>query len=373
MATLRGEPVDRPAVSFMELNGLDEDIGNPDPFNIYFDPSWKELIELTRNSTDRIVMRTIPPGFEDKGTECDRQLVGVPLNPLDAISKTEVSYDANGSRLTKKTIKAGSRTLMSVNRQDKDIYSLWTLEHLLKSAEDVKALLTLDFTPPTGAPDVSVVLETEEALGDTGIVMIDTPDPLCLAASLFDMGTFTILAWSKPDLFHELLARFAAYLHPFTEAVAKALPGRLWRIYGPEYASPPYLSPDHFKEYVVRYDQPMVAAIQQYGGFARLHSHGNLKTRPYCLHGGGCFGPHRAARAGRRCRTRIRQKTLWQKHGFIRQFGGARHRKTADGPFCLKSRSGYRAGNGRQWTRICIDALLLPQWPNSTAASLGQL
>ena len=278
MATLRGEPVDRPAVSFMELNGLDEDIGNPDPFNIYFDPSWKELIELTRNSTDRIVMRTIPPRFEDKGTECDHQLVGVPLNPLDAISKTEVSYDANGSRLTKKTIKAGSRTLMSVNRQDKDIYSLWTLEHLLKSAEDVKALLTLDFTPPTGAPDVSVVLETEEALGNTGIVMIDTPDPLCLAASLFDMGTFTILAWSKPELFHELLARFAAYLHPFTEAVAKALPGRLWRIYGPEYASPPYLSPDHFKEYVVRYDQPMVAAIQQYGGFARLHSHGNLKN-----------------------------------------------------------------------------------------------
>ena len=29
MATLRGEPVDRPAVSFYELNGLDEDPGDP--------------------------------------------------------------------------------------------------------------------------------------------------------------------------------------------------------------------------------------------------------------------------------------------------------------------------------------------------------
>jgi len=34
MATLEGKPVDRPAVSFYELNGLDEDPCNDDPFNI---------------------------------------------------------------------------------------------------------------------------------------------------------------------------------------------------------------------------------------------------------------------------------------------------------------------------------------------------
>jgi len=30
MATMRGGPVDRPAVSFYELNGLDEDYNDPD-------------------------------------------------------------------------------------------------------------------------------------------------------------------------------------------------------------------------------------------------------------------------------------------------------------------------------------------------------
>ena len=35
MATLQGRPVDRPAVSFYELNGLDEDPFNHDPYNIY--------------------------------------------------------------------------------------------------------------------------------------------------------------------------------------------------------------------------------------------------------------------------------------------------------------------------------------------------
>ena len=59
ICTLRGEAVDRPAVSFYELNGLDEDHADADPFNIYSHPSWGELLELTRARTDRIVMRGV--------------------------------------------------------------------------------------------------------------------------------------------------------------------------------------------------------------------------------------------------------------------------------------------------------------------------
>ncbi|MBT3192964.1 MAG: hypothetical protein HN341_10450, partial [Verrucomicrobia bacterium] len=54
MATLRGETVDRPAVSFYEINGT-ENTANDDPYNIYNDPSWHPLIELAREKSDRIV------------------------------------------------------------------------------------------------------------------------------------------------------------------------------------------------------------------------------------------------------------------------------------------------------------------------------
>ena len=133
--------------------------------------------------------------------------------------------------------------------------------------------------PATGrAPDPAPVLEAEAALGDTGIVMLDTPDPLCLAASLFDMADYTVIALTEPALFSRLLDRFARTLQPLTEAVSAALPGRLWRIFGPEYASPPYLPPRLFPEYVCRYVRPMVQAIQRHGGYARIHSHGNLRA-----------------------------------------------------------------------------------------------
>lgn len=107
--------------------------------------------------------------------------------------------------------------------------------------------------------------------------MIDTPDPLCLGASLFEMGEYMVVAMTEPRLFNQLLDHFASILHPQTEAVASALPGHLWRIYGPEYASPPYLPPRLFREYVCRYDTPMISSIGRSSGFARIHCHGRLR------------------------------------------------------------------------------------------------
>jgi uroporphyrinogen-III decarboxylase len=150
--------------------------------------------------------------------------------------------------------------------------------------------LDIPLKPSSHSSDISEVVQTEQALGDTGIVLIDTPDPLCLAASLFALSEFTIFALTEQKLFHQLLEKFAALIQPQTEVVARLLPGRHWRIYGPEYASPPYLPPALFKEYVVDYDTPMVAAIHRYGGFARIHSHGNLKAILDHLVATGCMG-----------------------------------------------------------------------------------
>lgn len=264
MATLQGQAVDRPAVSFYELNGLDETPNDPDPFNIYSDPSWRPLLDLASEKTDRIVMRGV--AFRD-----------VLPDPVDALAEV-VTFEVNGCQITEKTVKAGRRKLTSKTRRSPDVNTVWTEEHLLKNLDDLKILLEIPEQDPGGDLDISSVLEAEAALGDSGIVLIDTPDPLCLAASLFDMAEYTVLAMTERLLFQQLLDRFAASLYRKTELVSRELPGRLWRIYGPEYASPPYLSPHLFREYVVKYDRPMIDAIHRNGGYARIHSHGKLKN-----------------------------------------------------------------------------------------------
>lgn len=264
LATLRGLPVDRPACNFYEINGC-ENPHDPDPFNIYADPSWQPLLELAAEKTDRLVMRA--PPFLPAGPPAD-----------GPETRREVWQDGQGSKYTRLTIRAGGRTLTEQTRRDRDINTVWTIEHLLKNADDLAAWLELPEIPAApGEVDTQAILALEAQLGDSGMVMLDTPDPLCNVASRFDLGEYTIVAMCEPELFHRALQREARRLLPRIAAAAQALPGRLWRIAGPEYASPPYLPPRLFREYVTEYVRPMVALIQDHGGYARVHSHGRLK------------------------------------------------------------------------------------------------
>ena len=212
-------------------------------------------------------------------------------DPLDELTTSESWHDEQGRLFTRRKVRAGKRLLTELRRRDPEVNTVWTVEHLLKDVEDLKAFLEIPHVSDSaGDPDTCGVLEAEQALGESGIVMIDTSDALCEAAQLFPMAEYTVIALSEPKLFHRLLERCAAGLQARTEAVARALPGRLWRIYGPEYASPPYLPPRLFREYVVRYDRPMVESIQRWGGYARIHSHGRLRQILDEIVSTGCVG-----------------------------------------------------------------------------------
>ncbi len=263
LATLQGKPVDRPAVCFYEINGYDEHPLDTDPFNIFSHPSWKPLIDLAREESDRIVMRGV----------AFREIAPDPIGHI-AIDQTTIR---NGSRFINRTVKTRNRTLTMETRQDQDINTVWTTEPLLKNMHDLDTFLDL---PVFGAGETinsAAFLQAESDIGETGLVMIDTPDPLCLAALLFDMSNYTVIALTEQEKFHQLLSRFSEVLLSKTEQVANLLPNRLWRIYGPEFASSPYLPPSLFREYVVRYVKPMIDLIHQSGGYARVHCHGNIR------------------------------------------------------------------------------------------------
>ena len=265
MAAIRGESVDRPPVCFYELNGVDEVPDAQDPFNVFGGPNWNRLIDLTRNHSDRIVMRSVK--------------INDTHHPLDDLTATEAWIDdGTGSRFERTTITFQQHNWTQLTRRDREIDTVWILEHFIKDLADLQAWLTLP-KPIIGQDvDTTSILNLEARLGETGIVMLDSGDALCDAASLFEMGTYTILAYTEPALFQQLLDWFAEGRSQHTRRIAQALPGRLWRIYGPEYASVPYLPPRLFADYVVNYDRPLVEAIQSTGGSARLHSHGNLKA-----------------------------------------------------------------------------------------------
>jgi len=273
MATLCGKPVDRPAVNFYEVGGFKIDPSDPDEFNVYNDPSWQPLLQLAEEQTDLIRMRSPVKSrsheviFEKPdGDKC-----------RDEFFETK-EYVERGCRFTSTTLRIGGRKMTALTRRSPEVDTIWTVEHLLKNTEDVKAYLELPGEIFAKDVDVTSLIEEDQKLAERGIIMVDTEDPICAAASLFSMEDFTVIALTEQKLFHRLLEKLSEHIQTRTEKTAKAFPGHLWRIYGPEYATEPYLPPNLFKEYVVRYTGPMVKAIAEHGGFARIHCHGRIRA-----------------------------------------------------------------------------------------------
>lgn len=264
MATMRGEPVDRPAVSFYEIGGFKIDPTDPDSFNIYNAPSWQPLLRLAEERTD--VIRMLPPGSKPTPDNCAKEFFSYD------------HYEEDGSKFYRTTLNVAGKTFTSLARRDPEVDTVWTLEHLLKTPEDLEAYLQIPDEAFKYEADITNLVKEDEAIGDRGIVMVDVADPLCYAAGLFSMEDYTITALTEPDLFHQLLQKFTKRVYPIIDAVSEQFPGHLWRIVGPEYAAEPYLPPRLFKEYVADYCKPMVESIKKHGGFARIHCHGRIKN-----------------------------------------------------------------------------------------------
>jgi len=272
MATLRGEAVDRPAVSFYEIGGFSINRHNPDGYNIYNATSWQPLLDLAANYTD--IIRLVSP----VRAQSHLSWAGSNTASLKQQYVEEQTWEENSSRFTQLSYKFGSKRLTTLSRRDKAIDTVWVVEPLLKDTSDVELYLSLPDEVFSEVLDLERLKDEELALGDTGIVMVDTEDPVCAVAGLFDMATFPVFAITEQSLCHRLLEKHATVIQKRTEAVAKEFPGRLWRIYGPEYVTEPFLPAPFFDDYVVRYTGPMVREIKDHGGFARVHVHGRIRN-----------------------------------------------------------------------------------------------
>ncbi len=264
MASLQGRPVDRPPVSFYEIGGIPMDPDDPDPYNVHNGPTWRPLLHLAEEKTDLIRMAGL-------------QAAPGQISPGQALRHTE-QWEENGSRWMRTTLKAGPHRFTQLVRRDPEADTLWTVEHFLKNEDDLRRFLELpDEVFEKEPADIGALCAADEAVGARGIVMVDTADPLCEAAALFDMGVYVLMAATEPELFHRLLERIAPPIQRRVEAVARAFPGRLWRIFGPEYAVEPYVPPHCFGDYVVRYTGPLVESIRRHGGYPRIHCHGRVR------------------------------------------------------------------------------------------------
>ena len=247
---------DRVPISTYELVGYDSHLLENN------DPSYRGLMQLIREKTDCLAMWNPASDEHFLGTA-----YAVPA---------EVRQWREGNRsVTHSVLHTPLGDLSQTTVREDNLNTTWQTEHWCKTSEDVDRALSVPYTPLTF--DTSDYARIRDEVADHGILMPSLGDALLMAAELMAFGDFTVWAATETEHF----ARTVRILHERNmENLWRMLEvnvAELYRICGPEYATPPFLPPEMFDRFVTPYVTEMVDLIHQYGGQARVHCHGRIR------------------------------------------------------------------------------------------------
>lgn len=255
LKTLAHQPTDRVPVSTYELVGY-----NSSSFENQ-ESSYARLMETIRRETDCVCM------WNPESNETF-------LQSSHPVEMEVLEQRENGARRTESILQTPRGPLRTITEVKDNIHTVWRIEHWCKSLEEVEAALSVPFSPLEY--DTSDFDRIQDEVGENGIIMASIPDPLLLAADLMDFASFTLWAMTEEEHF----ARTVAILHErFMENLRRMLDVNLvdlYRICGPEYATPPFLPPRFFEKYVTPYVREIVELIHSRGSRVRLHCHGRI-------------------------------------------------------------------------------------------------
>ena len=266
--SLLGKPVDRPCVNFYEVGGFLVDHFDKDEFNVYNSPDWKEILDLAENETEitRFVLS---------------DLIYMDLTKDYLTTKVEI---IENKKIYKREIRCKDRVLTGKYIRERDVDTLWCVEHFFKDVSDIESFLKIPAEAFISNIDVNSYKKIEADLGNAGLLMIDISAPVSEIAQMMDMTDFWIFALRKEKILYKFLDKISEILYHKVNFIAKEMPNQLWRIVGPEVVCEPYLPNEMFKELVIKYTEPMIHTIKSSGGFARVHCHGRVKsTLPFMV------------------------------------------------------------------------------------------
>ncbi len=231
---------------------------------IYNYPEYVEILEYAKDKVDK--MSPWYPGS-------NRPVLF--YGEIDDENIESLSWREDQSVYTKTTIKTPQGELSTLKREDEGVHTAWTIEYLCKDEVDAEKVLSLEYIP--WKPSTESFFQKVDEIGESGIVIGDIPDALCLTVELFGFYKFLMLYTDNPNLIFKLMDFFQERLYNYLSHLLSNGVATVYRICGPEYATPPYLSPEDFRKLVARYDKEVIDLLHEYGGKARLHSHGKVK------------------------------------------------------------------------------------------------
>ena len=251
-AALKRQPVDR--IPFM-LWGLDS-------IQITPDPSYKPLLEYIAEHGD------IKYKWHPEPNPCFQEYNA---SPVDV--ETD-SWPEGETTVTRTTLHTPLGDLQRITQTVPDTIITATRKTFVQSLDDLRKWMSIPYTP--WQPPVDSFLEADALLGERGAVTYRTSEPSYLVRALFEPEAFALACLEDRSVIHEATEMMCQHMLDHLRYILEADARPIFIIQGCESATPPMQSPEHFDEFVVRYEKPLVELVHSYGCLAIVHCHGNL-------------------------------------------------------------------------------------------------
>jgi uroporphyrinogen-III decarboxylase len=245
-------------------------------------PSYHGLMNYIRAHTD-CMTNWNPRPATDRYTCEERFLCSD--HPVEIETETET---AGQFQRTTRICHTPKGDLRSVTQKAEDVHTTWQVEHWCKSAAEVDKALSVPYQP--ARYDASDLARVRAELGDEGLVIASVGDPAYLAADLMSFQDYLMWAFEETDHFARTVAIIAERVMENLRRQLDCCVLDLYRIVGPEYFTPPYLSPAMFRRFIVPHVTEMTRLIHARGGKVRLHCHGKMARVMDMILETGCDG-----------------------------------------------------------------------------------
>jgi uroporphyrinogen-III decarboxylase len=276
LTALSGGTPDRVPINTYELAGRN----TLDWYNRQ--PSYRSLMEYIRAHTD-CVTNWNPRPATDRYT-CEERFLCSDF-PVEIETHTET---ADQFQRTTRICHTPKGDLRSVTQTAADVYTTWQVEHWCKNLADVDKALSVPYEP--ARYDASDLGRVRAELGENGLVMASVGDPAYLAADLMSFQEYLMWAFEAKEHFERTVAMIAERVLENLRRQLDCCVVDVYRIVGPEYFTPPYLSPEMFRRFVLPHVTEMTQLIHARGGKVRLHCHGKIGRVLDMILDTGCDG-----------------------------------------------------------------------------------
>ncbi len=241
-------------------------------------PSWDPLYELVeKHSLD--IMRAWHPRPKNPGKP------GPGPKELESEKPDMWKHES--------VMKTPKGDLTRTHYQPKDGSPGYVGKCYIETVEDAEKWLSIPHNIVEPNIDVDSYFELKQKTGDRTMLMVNIGEAMYSIQVLMGSEVFSIWLVLERELLHEMIQRSYEKIENLVKYYLAHDVGDCYRWVGPELCIPPLASPEDFREFVSRYDKPIIDLIHNGGKLAWIHCHGDMKPvlEDFIEMGTDCLNP----------------------------------------------------------------------------------